>query len=167
MKMWVGDSVVLSLNSDGETIDTFAFDSEADIIAGRGEDCPIRVFPNIARYNTVSNRHCIFRIVPPRIYVSDYGSSNSTLVNGENLWKGFKRRSVKKKVAKDEFRFIELHEGDKVALCNGIEITVSIMPAVPNDEGEMCPICEDRPIKTGSRFCQACSGIMEQRNTWW
>lgn len=53
---------------------------ERETLAGRGEECPLRLTSA-----DVSKEHCLLRVTPEGIHVRDLGSRNGTWVNDERI----------------------------------------------------------------------------------
>jgi hypothetical protein len=70
--------VILEIQTGSGPCTTLVLDRPTTIIAGRGEDCQVR----IANDPRVSRRHFLLQISPPRIRLCDLGSYNGTKVNG-------------------------------------------------------------------------------------
>ncbi|MFF4713298.1 protein kinase [Streptomyces eurythermus] len=111
---------------------TLVFRAPAALVAGRAEDCGLRVTADDRR---VSRRHCAFDIDPPAVRVRDLGSRNGTYVNGVRL-------------APSAARPHELADGDEVRLGGAV---VGIFSTGPGTRGDTAPRTPDgRPRPAGA-----------------
>jgi serine/threonine-protein kinase len=108
------DRVVLTVEYGKQQGKEFVFEDPAQCTVGRSCDCNLTL-PTDYDHVDVSRHHCVFEIVPPKVYVRDLGSRNGTFVNGEKI--GQRPEHV---LAEDACQSTsparELHDGDEVQI---------------------------------------------------
>jgi pSer/pThr/pTyr-binding forkhead associated (FHA) protein len=74
--------------------------TQEEFLIGRGADCDLRL-PDSA----ISRHHCLIRLRPGEVTISDLGSSNGTFVNGQRIRSQAVLRSGDE-LTMDVFRFV-------------------------------------------------------------
>lgn len=78
-----------------------------EFLIGRGADCDLRL-----RDLNISRHHCLIRIRPDEITLSDLGSSNGTYVNGTRVVSQVALKSGDEITVADFHYYLDLGEGD-------------------------------------------------------
>lgn len=94
--------VTLSVLYQGKKLNSHVCDQPTELTCGRSEDNAIQL-PKTQENLNASRHHCIFRIDPPQIWVTDLDSKNGTFVNHE-------------KMDTSDHHPIELYDGDEVQI---------------------------------------------------
>jgi eukaryotic-like serine/threonine-protein kinase len=104
----------------------FTFKKPTQCMAGRAEDCPVRLAGTI-EHTLVSRHHCVLDIDPPVIRVRDLGSRNGTFVNGQIIGQRAKGETPEEATELPSTGY-ELKNGDELGL-GPIVLRVSVTGA--------------------------------------
>jgi pSer/pThr/pTyr-binding forkhead associated (FHA) protein len=109
----------------------YRFNRPGRSVIGRAPDCYPQL-PSDLEHMTVSRRHCLLDIDPPRVRVRDVGSRNGTYVNGEKI--GQRRAEWPDEVAGPIFPERELADGDEIRVGDTV-----FRVGIPADDGAAVP----------------------------
>ncbi len=105
----------------------FVFSSPAHCLAGRAEDCSVRL-AGAFEDCMVSRHHCQIDVNPPLVHVRDLGSRNGTYINGQRI--GRRDTDLALNPEHDTAvitRDYEVHDGDELRL-GPVPFRVTISP---------------------------------------
>jgi len=103
------EEVVITLYDPLHGERRYVFHEPDRCVVGRADDCDIRVDSD-STHMEVSRHHCMLEIDPPRVFITDVGSTNGTFVNGVNIGK---RRSERMAI---KTATVALNDGDQIHL---------------------------------------------------
>ena len=107
----------------------FIFDTRTTCIIGRAKDCYPKI-PDDEKHRTISRYHCLLDINPPDIRVRDFGSKNSTFVNGEKIGQR-EAHQTPEEAAQIQFPEYDLQGGDEFTLSDtSFRVGVALYPEI-------------------------------------
>jgi pSer/pThr/pTyr-binding forkhead associated (FHA) protein len=121
----VAAKVTLTVTDGTHSGKQFVFSGPAHCVAGRAEDCSVRLVGGFED-SMLSRHHCAIDVNPPQISVHDLGSRNGTYLNGQRIGRRYEVREP----GQDTdvlHREYALHDGDVLRL-GPIPFLVSIYP---------------------------------------
>ena len=111
---------------------------------GRAADCEI-LLPQGTEFSTVSRRHCVLNMTPPRIRVRDSGSCNGTRLNGMQIGRPAEWH-LPAEIAATPCREYDLTDGDELRVGDTVfKIGISVQ------RGELPESAT--PVRAGQELC--------------
>ncbi len=107
------EEVIITFRDERNRRTHYLFHEPELCVVGRNEHCDIRV-PADEHHQRISRHHCLLEIDPPRVFLTDLGSSSGTFVNGERI--GASRSHHPELVRTTRYGKIELKNGDRIEL---------------------------------------------------
>lgn len=158
-------TVSLSVIEGATKGDRFQFTEPTVAIAGRAEDCHLRI-QEAGSTNLVSRHHCLFEINPPDIRVRDFGSLNGTRVNDVEIGRR-KNGQLPAESQKDAFPQQDLRDGDVVRLGHtALRVNIETPPQRPQSLAERrCANCgrDSREASGGGEaLCEDCRATPDE-----
>lgn len=148
-------TVTLTVDGTASTARRYVFLEPTTLVAGRADDCDLRIAENDKR---VSRHHCLFDINPPDLLVRDLDSLNGTYVNGVRI--GLSDPAVHSG-ARPESGERDLADGDEVRI-GGTVLGVSVFVTGGADPlPSRCEHCgrdtsDEGDTRAGTFVCAAC-----------
>jgi len=136
--------------ADGEQV-SHTFSSHTVVVAGRSNDCGIRLPPSDT---SASRHHFLLEISPPKVLMRDLGGTAGTVVDGERH--GGCARGVRPMPEKGGPALVRLRDGARIEAGRSTFV-VEITPA------QRCPVCGRSVVTKG--VCTACRATVRPGET--